>query len=89
MTQLHILRKAERLEAANIAVILKHHHGDGATRYEVAHDVFGEQVEAQLDVGDGLDDADGYGKDDCNEDADDESPPGEIGWPVESVMLVE
>lgn len=59
MSELQILSKVQGLSHGNIAIILEHHHGKGPARHHITNDELGKNVETELDVGDGLNDADG------------------------------
>lgn len=64
VAELEILSEIEGLRHGDVSVILEHHHGQGPPRHHVADDELGQDVEAQLDVGDGLDETDGNEPDD-------------------------
>lgn len=82
MAQLHVLRKSQSLRAAYIAVILEDHHGYWLSGNQIPHDILCEEIQAQLNVGNGLHNSDGHGENDGNEEADKESPPGKPCWPA-------
>lgn len=82
VTKLQILSEIQGLRHANVAIVLKHHHGHGATGDHVTNDKLGEHVQAKLDVRDGLDDTDRKEPDCGEENADDISPSGETSRPA-------
>lgn len=75
MAELHVLREVQSLGAADVPIILKDHHGERTTGEDVPDDVLGQQVETQLDIGDGLNDADWHGKDEGDEETNHKAPP--------------
>ena len=81
VAQLEVLREVERLPDTDVPVVLEHHHGEGPAGDHIPDEILGEDVEAQLDVGHGLDDADGEEPDDGDEHADHEGPGGEARRP--------
>lgn len=71
VAELEILAEVQRLRHDDVSEGLEHHHSDGVAGLNVSDDEFSEDVEAELDVGEGLDDADGdrpCGGDDEGED---------------------
>lgn len=81
VTHLQVGGEGERLRHGDVAVRLEHHHREGPPGLHVPDDELGDDVEAQLDVGDGLDHADGDAEDAGDDQGDDERPPGEVGVP--------
>lgn len=61
---------------------LLHHECQGAAGLNVPKYELGQHVEANLVIGDGLDDADGEGEGEGNEDGEEEGPPGQVGLPA-------
>ena len=79
VAELEVGGEGEGLRHGDVAVRLEEHHGDGAAGLHVADDEFGDDVEAELDVGNGLDHANGDHEDEGDEEGDEEGPPGEVG----------
>lgn len=82
MTELEILRKVERLRHADVAIVLKHHHGHRASGNHVTNNVFSQDVEAELNVGDCLNNSNGNQPEDGNQHADNVGPGGKAGRPA-------
>ena len=55
MAELKILSKIESLGHADVPIVLEHHHGEGASRNHVTNNKLCQHVEAELDIGNGLD----------------------------------
>ena len=68
--------EGKSLGHGNVAVRLEQHHGEGPAGLHVADDELGDDVEAELHVGNGLDHADGDGEDSGDYEGDDQRPPG-------------
>lgn len=82
MTKLEILGKVEGLAHADVAVVLEHHHGHGASRDHVSNDELCQNIEAKLNVGDGLHDTNGDQPENGDENAQEVGPNGEPSWPA-------
>lgn len=82
VAELQILSKVQGLGHGNIAIILEHHHGKGPTRHHVTNDELGKNVETELDVGDGLNDANGDKPYDRKQQTDNESPGRKASVPA-------
>lgn len=59
MAELKVGRELKRLGHRNITPRLEHHHGNWATRQAITDDKFGDDVQADLLIGDGLNHSDG------------------------------
>ena len=57
--ELEVRRECQCLRHGDITPSLEHHHGDGTARQTVANDELGDDVEADLLVGNGLNHANG------------------------------
>lgn len=79
VAKLEIGHEAERLRHGDVAKRLEEHEAEGAARLDVAVDELGQHVEANLRVGDGLDDANGQRKRVGDEYGQQERPPGKVG----------
>ena len=65
MTQLEVGSKLQSLRHRDVTPGLEHHHGNGTTRKRVTDDELGNDVQADLLVGDSLDNANGDGVHEC------------------------
>lgn len=79
VAELEVADKGEGLGHGYVAVGLEEHEGQGAAGLDVAVDELGQHVEADLVVGDGLDDADGQREGKGDGDGQQEGPPGQVG----------
>jgi hypothetical protein len=59
VTELHVTRESERLSHGDVTPSLEQHHGDGLAGKHEADDELGDDVEADLLVGNSLDHSDG------------------------------
>lgn len=81
MAEFEILGEVQSLRHDQVSVVLKHHHGERAAGDHVADDVLGEDVQAELEIGDGLHDTDRDCPDHGDGQADDKRPPGKASVP--------
>ena len=58
VTKLQVGGKCKTLGHGDVSIRLKQHHGDGAARLHITDDELGNDVETELNVGDGLDHTD-------------------------------
>lgn len=73
----------QRFEGKSLltSIRLEHHHGVWTSRQHVPNHELGKDVEANLDVGDGLHHTDGDHPDKADHDGNEQGPPGEAGRP--------
>lgn len=82
MGQFQVLHKGEPLCHGDVAVCLEQHHRQRLSWNGVTDDEFGENIEAQLNVGECLDHANGDDPDSRDGKCEDQSPPWEMSWPA-------
>ena len=78
VADLHVRDVGKGVSHGHVTERLEHHHGNGATREHVTEDHLSDDVQTGLLVGDSLDDTDGDGENNTDEDSDNVSPPGEV-----------
>lgn len=72
VAELEVLAEVQRLCHGDVSHRLEHHHGDRVSRLQVSDDELREYIQTQLNIGHGLDHADGdqpgHGNDDSEDD---------------------
>ena len=81
MTEFQVGEERVGLIHGDVAVRFEQHHCHWASRLHVSDDVFGKDVQPEMDVCRGVDDPDRDGPDDSYQESYDQCPPGEIRWP--------
>jgi len=81
VAELEVRREGESLSHGNVSPGLEHHHRHWATRESVPDDKLGDDVQADLLVGDSLDHADGDHIEERDNEGEDEPLDGELGVP--------
>ena len=81
MTKFKVRSKLKGLNHRNVSPGLEHHHSERTTGDSVAHDQFGENIDADLLVGESLDHANWNDIEECDQKSQHETPDREFGWP--------
>ena len=69
------------LSHGNVTPGLEHHHSDGTARESITDDEFGDDVQADLLIGDSLDHSNRNNVEEGNDEGEDEPLDGELGLP--------
>lgn len=81
MPKLEVGRKLQSLSHSDVSPGLEHHHSDWPSGKSIPDDKFGDDVQADLLVGDGLDHANGDHVDEGDDKSENECPNWHLRWP--------
>ena len=80
LTEFQVLREVHALGHANIAVGLEQHHRHWTTGLHVTDDKLGNNIQTDINVGRGLDNAERNKPDDGDDEGNEERPPAQMRW---------
>ena len=81
MAELEVAEKGVSLVHGDIPIRFEKHHGYWATGLHISDDVLREYIEPKMDISRSINNANRDGPEDCDQEANNQSPPGEMSWP--------